>query len=83
MTKRNLNRRKFLQFGAAASAALALPLWSSRRARAQVQPDRRFLFVISATGGGSIIDSLLPVADSTVTGPNPDALVSYPDAAIV
>lgn len=80
MTQATLNRRRFLQLGAAASAALALPLSSRRRAHAQAAADRRFLFVIAATGGASIIDSFLPVAASESA--DPENLVVYPDALV-
>lgn len=80
MTKAILDRRRFLQLGAAASAALALPLSSRRRAHAQAAADRRFLFVIAATGGASIIDSFLPVAASESA--DPENLVVYPDALV-
>jgi hypothetical protein len=80
MTQAILDRRRFLQFGAAASAALALPLSSRRRAHAQAAADRRFLFVIAATGGASIIDSFLPVAASESA--DPENLMVYPDELI-
>lgn len=56
-----LSRRTLLL--SAAAAASTLPL----RARAQAQPERRYLFVIGATGGASIIDSFLPVRESAST----------------
>jgi hypothetical protein len=67
-----LNRRRALQTGAAASVASMLGL----RARAQQQSDPRFLFVVAASGGGSILDSLLPVLDSESA--NGSTLTTYP-----
>ena len=61
------SRRSMLRWGAAAAAASALPTAFSlgrRRALAQPRADQRFLFVVTASGGGSIIDSFLPVAES-------------------
>jgi len=84
MSTKKSSRRSFMRWGAAAAAAAALPLsFTLRRAKAQPRADQKFLFVITATGGGSIIDSFLPVAQST----SPDreraqSLVVYPDAAI-
>jgi len=82
----HFTRRNFLRLGGAAAAAAALPLSFSmrRRAVAQARPDQKFLFVVTASGGGSIIDSFLPVAESEVR--DRDAAqrrVVYPDAAIV
>ncbi|MCA9606282.1 MAG: hypothetical protein KC619_11835 [Myxococcales bacterium] len=85
MTLETRSRRGFLKTGALAAAAAALPFGFSmrRRAMAQPRPDQRFLFVITAAGGGSIIDSFLPVAESEA--PDRDAaqrLVVYPDEAV-
>ena len=79
--KAHLNRRSFLQLGAAATAALALPSLPRRRALAQSKGDRRLLFVIGAAGGASIIDSFLPVAESQSA--NATTRVTYPDGDIV
>lgn len=80
------SRRSMLRWGAAAAAASALPTAFSlgrRRALAQPRADQKFLFVVTASGGGSIIDSFLPVAESEA--PDREAaqrLVVYPDAAV-
>ena len=75
-------RRSLLQgMGSAAALASASSLLHSRRARAQVAADRKFLFVIAAAGGGSIIDSLLPIVDNeSANAPN---LVSFPSSLVV
>ncbi|MCB9598097.1 MAG: hypothetical protein H6719_35615 [Sandaracinaceae bacterium] len=82
---RSLARRGFLRSCGLAAAAATLPLSFSMRRRALAQPraDQKFLFVITASGGGSIIDSFLPIAQSEA--PNASAaesLVIYPDAAV-
>ena len=66
--------------GSAAALAGASSLLQSRRARAQAPADRKFLFVIAAAGGGSIIDSFLPMVDSE--SPNGATLVSYPSSLV-
>jgi len=85
MTHSAFSRRNFLRLGSAAAAAAALPLSFSmrRRAVAQARPDQKFLFVVTASGGGSIIDSFLPVAESEVSDREAaQQRVVYPDAAI-
>lgn len=89
MAKTTLHRRRFLQLGAAAAAAgaaLTAPSFLRRRGRAHAQSqgagDGRLLFVIAASGGASIIDSLLPVAASEVTTGDADRLAVYPDSVI-
>ncbi|MGE0784729.1 MAG: twin-arginine translocation signal domain-containing protein [Sandaracinaceae bacterium] len=78
------SRRNFLRWGSAAAAAAALPsVLSLRGPRASAQPaaDQKFLFVVTASGGGSIIDSFLPVAASEA-GAAGERIIAYPDAAI-
>ncbi len=86
MTKR-FNRRSFLRAGALGAAAAAFSgglSFTRRRAAAQPRADQRFLFVVTATGGGSIIDSFLPVAASEVSSPSiANRIIAYPDEAIV
>ena len=84
-----MNRRSFLRHlatGAAAvssASALATLAFRPARAKAAPPPGRKFLFVISASGGGSILDSLLPVAASEVSTPARAAtLLAFPDEAI-
>lgn len=67
-----LSRRAVLGGFAAAAAASALP-W---KARAQ-QPDRKFLIVVTCTGGASIIDAMLAVRESECA--TPARLNVYPD----
>ncbi len=68
-----MQRRTFMRdlaLGAAATssgAALSGPIRAAR-ARAAAR-DRRYLFVITATGGASIIDSFLRVLSSEVSTP--------------
>ena len=60
-TSKMLNRRRFLQATAASAATLTAPItWSANSANS----DRRFLFVIGANGGASIVDSFLPILDT-------------------
>ncbi|MBX2811278.1 MAG: twin-arginine translocation signal domain-containing protein [Myxococcales bacterium] len=68
------HRRNFLRATATATAAFGAGSLLSRRSQAQTNnSERRFLFVIGAAGGGSIIDSLMPM----LTGP-----ASYTEAQI-
>jgi hypothetical protein len=61
--RNGIGRRTFLAAtGAGALGALA-PLGAPRGASAQPS-DRRFLFVVAALGGGSILDSFAPVAET-------------------
>jgi hypothetical protein len=72
-----LRRRDALKAGAAAAATAALPFG----ARAQTSDDeQKFLFVIAANGGGSILDSFLPIVDSE--SPNGQTIVAYPQALV-
>jgi len=76
-----LRRREMLQSSAALAASAALPMGHSRRVRAQtVDDDQKFLFVIAANGGGSIIDSFLPIVDSE--SPNGQTIVAYPSGFV-
>jgi hypothetical protein len=87
MTKRDrgTSRRSFLAWGTALAAASTLPAaftLRSKKAQAEPRPDQKFLFVITAAGGGSIIDSFLPVTTSMTSGAAAESLVVYPDAAV-
>lgn len=89
-TRRHLSRRRFLRWGSAAAAAASLPLaftLKDRRARAQPAPDQKFLFVVTASGGGSIIDSFLPVLESETRAAadqeTAERLIAYPEGAVV
>ena len=64
MTATSWTRRTFLRTTALAAAGGAASIGLSRSSMAQ-QTDRRFLFVVCASGGASIVDSLLPM----LTGP--------------
>jgi hypothetical protein len=77
---KHLNRRTFVKL---AAAAAALPAAFTYRARAEPRPDQKFLFVVTASGGASIIDSFLPVTTSMTTAAVADVSVVYPDAAVV
>jgi hypothetical protein len=72
---KTINRRRLLQtLGAAAAAGIVSPTLLSSPARAQARPaDQKLLFVIAAAGGGSLIDSFMPIVDA---GNSP--IVSYP-----
>jgi hypothetical protein len=73
-------RRDALRAGLMSAAAATLPTISTT-ARAQAADDRRFLFVICAAGGGSMIDAFLPVVDSESA--NGQTIVAYPSAFVV
>ncbi len=77
-------RRTLLQgMGSAALLGGVPSLLSARQARAQARlpgggAERKFLFVIAAAGGGSIVDSFLPILDANNNKP----VVSYPSAIL-
>lgn len=88
MTKPKIRRRDLLRLGAAGALASTLPgglALRPRQARAQITGDQKFLFVVTASGGASIIDSFLPVTESEVraAGGDPSRLVAYPDRMVV
>jgi hypothetical protein len=68
-------RRSLLRALAVGAAGAALPSPWSRPARAAGE-DRKLLFVIAAAGGGSIIDSFLPILDTTSA--NAATIMTYP-----
>jgi hypothetical protein len=84
-----LNRRDALRFGASTVAALAAFESLSLEARAQASisaaPADKLLFIITATGGGSITDSFLPVRESEVlaAGADPSEMICYDDSFVV
>jgi hypothetical protein len=57
-------------------------LFAPRTVRAQGMDrgDKKFLFVVAAAGGGSLLDSFLPIAESE--SPNAQSIITYPDADI-
>ena len=59
------SRRDILKMGLFSATAAALSPLSLRQARAEANASGKLLFVITAFGGGSIIDSLLPVVGGT------------------
>jgi hypothetical protein len=85
MSKVKMNRREALRLGSAATATAALAPFAARRARAQSASARpeRFLFVVGAAGGASIVDSFLPVAASEGSGGNAfeDSLILQPNGS--
>lgn len=77
--QKNLTRRQAL-FGMSASLGTAAFLGSRRASAQNTAPDRRFLIVIGAAGGASIIDSFLAIresecAEASTTNCFPDAVV--------
>lgn len=80
-----LSRRDLLKTTAAAGMATAAGSLIGGRARAQTMGgSSKLLFVFTASGGGNIIDSLLPVAESEVSSlEHARTLVTYPDELIV
>ncbi|HJK91934.1 MAG TPA: hypothetical protein RMH26_14465, partial [Polyangiaceae bacterium LLY-WYZ-15_(1-7)] len=88
-SRRAVSRRAFLRRAAASSALAALPggmlaaLAGRPRAKAQPRPDARFLFVITASGGASILDGFLPVVETEVSSlERARRLLTYPEAAV-
>jgi hypothetical protein len=81
--KAAFNRRDILRFAAATLGGLAVgPMIGGNRAAIAAPPkDRKLLFVITAAGGASIIDSFLPLAASEA-GANAATIIAYPDAAL-
>lgn len=80
--------------GAAGLGALGAGMSARRRANAgfrdheaghdpaQALAERKLLFVVCAAGGGSIIDSFLPVLDTEVVNGEPASLDVYPESLI-
>ena len=80
------NRRDFLKWGAG-SLAWAGPLGMVGRSLAQTNTGgpmaERLLFVITATGGGSLTDSFMAVGESECSSPEvANNLIVYPDEFI-
>ena len=67
--KNNLNRRNAIKNIVAASSTVFLPAFIKSSAKAQVSP-KKYVFVIGAVGGASILDSFLPIAQSENNGLN-------------
>ena len=72
---RSTRRQMLHRLGTAAAVGAVAPALLSKGARAErpIIDDRKLLFVIAAAGGGSIIDSFMPLVDA---GNSP--IVSYP-----
>ena len=74
MTTRSTRRRLLQTISAAAAAGAIAPTFLAGSARAQSRPaDQKLLFVVAAAGGGSLIDSFMPILD-----PGSSPIVSYP-----
>ncbi|MEL7372313.1 MAG: hypothetical protein AAFN74_25535 [Myxococcota bacterium] len=71
------SRRNILSAAAAAAGSTLLPV----RARAQSRAEPRFLIVLTAHGGASIVDSLLAVSRSqcAAAGGDPSRLTTFAD----
>lgn len=80
MSNARFTRRDALKLGAVAAAAAGTSSLLSKGARAQSAADRRWLFVVCAAGGASIVDSFLPVPASQGNGGAAfeDSLLSQP-----
>ncbi len=65
---------------AAAAAAATLVGSRSRRASAQDGAEPRYLFIVGALGGASIVDSFLPISETA--SPEAAGLTSFADALI-
>jgi hypothetical protein len=80
--KNAFSRREILAGAAAMGAVLSLSTFGKRRGRATAATiaDRKYLFVVTAFGGASLIDSFLPIAASTSS--NASVLTTYADSLI-
>jgi hypothetical protein len=78
-----MRRRDLLKLAAAGAAGAAVfrTPFGTRRARAagDISPDEKFLFVVTANGGGSMVDSFYPVLESEANDP---ALTTYPESLV-
>jgi hypothetical protein len=75
MSALKMSRRNLLLGSAAAAGALSLRSWGQA-----TPPDRRYLFIIGATGGASILDSFLPVRESASA--NGSTLTTFADSLV-
>ncbi|MEZ4743401.1 MAG: hypothetical protein R3B45_13310 [Bdellovibrionota bacterium] len=66
--KKKINRRNAIKTGAVSCLGASLASYTTKKAIA-AEDDRRFLIVVTATGGGSIIDSFLPIQESSINQP--------------
>lgn len=84
MTRARFSRREML-IGGGASVALGTMGALTSRAQEGVVPRTpdRLLFVIAAAGGGSILDSFLPVADTEVSTPEKAGALAVQAASLV
>jgi hypothetical protein len=82
-----MRRRDLLKLAAGSALAMGVgrgSLGNPRRARAQtVTPDEKFLFVVTATGGGGMTDSFYPLLASEATGAGAGTLVTYTEGQVV
>lgn len=76
----SINRRRLLQAFAASAGAAAAGTTVARHARG-AENSPRFLIVLAAFGGGSIIDSFLPIKESETS--SPADLDCLPDAEVI
>jgi hypothetical protein len=74
------SRRDFIRGLAALTGASAGNVLYNPRALAQSSEDPRFLIVLCATGGGSIVDG--PMAIRASESANPDTINTFPDALV-
>jgi hypothetical protein len=84
MDDRHNSRRRFLQGSGAAAAALAalgrVPGAKALESASKKPMAKRLLFTITATGGGSVVDSFMAVRQSECKNKSTaDNLIVYPD----
>jgi|GEM_PF-252823 len=83
---RRMNRRSFLKtsgLSLAALSALGIPARRAMAATASPNAANRLLFVFTATGGGSMVDSFMAVRESEPSSQSvADQLLVYPDAFV-
>ncbi|MFM2419190.1 MAG: hypothetical protein RL385_3913 [Pseudomonadota bacterium] len=82
-----MKRRDILKLAATSAAALttgtARPFAASRaRAQEALDPREKFLFVVTANGGGSMLDSFYPVIGAELKNGKSDVLTTYPESLV-
>src|SRR5688572_5702090 len=75
------SRRRILQGLSLGAGAVALGPAFSRRGRAETPDDPRFLIVLSATGGASIVDG--PLAVRASESADASSINCFPDGSVV
>ncbi len=80
MAKKGWSRRGFMAGMSLLAAGGAASLTGTRRSRAQSEDKTRFLIVLGASGGASIIDGMLAIRESESA--QPETLNCFPDSVV-